>query len=189
MLARRLRKPVIVTARGSDINLIPQYYAPRKLIQYAARHAAAVIAVSEALKHSLLDLGVAEEKITVLRNGVDLELFHPVDRTEARRRFGLEGRVLLSVGNLVKLKGHDIAMAALSHLPEAMLLIVGDGAERRSLESLAVTLGVAQRVRFIPAMAQEILRDTTVPPMFWCWLPATKAGPMYCSKPWPAAPR
>ncbi len=159
MLARRLRKPVIVTARGSDINLITQYYAPRKLIQYAARRADGVIAVSEALKHRLLDIGVAEEKITVLRNGVDLELFHPVDRTEARRRFGLEGRVLLSVGNLVKLKGHDIAMAALSHLPEAVLLIVGDGAERRSLESLAVTLGVAQRVRFIPAMAQEILRD------------------------------
>jgi teichuronic acid biosynthesis glycosyltransferase TuaC len=71
---------VVITACGSDINLIAQYRLPRRLIVWAARRAGAVIAVSQALKHTLERLGVEADKVTVLRNGVDLLVFRPVER-------------------------------------------------------------------------------------------------------------
>ena len=59
-------------------------------------------------------MGVAAERITVLRNGVDTELFRPVDRREARRELGLptDARIIVSVGNLVPGKRNDLALEA-----------------------------------------------------------------------------
>jgi len=101
LLGRHFGKPVVITARGSDINLIAQYAIPRKFIIWAARRAAAVVAVSQALKYSLEQLGVNTAKVCVLRNGVDADAFRPLDRDAERARLGIEGRLLVSVGNLV----------------------------------------------------------------------------------------
>ena len=81
-----------------------------------------MITVCQALKDDLIGLGVPGERITVLRNGVDLDLFRPVDRAEARARVGVEGKVLLSVGYLIERKGHHIVIEALSRLPGVELL-------------------------------------------------------------------
>lgn len=157
LIGRQVTKPVVITARGSDINLIARYAWPRRLIVWAARSASAVIAVSQALKDSLVGLGIPAEKVTVLRNGVDLGLFQPLDREAVRSRLGLTGLVLLSVGNLVKGKGHDTAIRAVARLREATLLVVGEGVEARALRSLADELGVSQRVRFIGGVQQAEL--------------------------------
>src|SRR6185437_2425274 len=95
-LGRRLKKPVVITARGTDVNLIPQFPRPRRMIVDAAREAAGIIAVSQALKDAIVQLGIPEEKILVLRNGVDLELFRPGPREAIRAKLGLSGPVLLS---------------------------------------------------------------------------------------------
>src|SRR5262245_64981705 len=58
LLGRWLGKPVVITARGSDINLFPSFAGPQRLIRWAAREAAAIITVSDALRPSLLDFGV-----------------------------------------------------------------------------------------------------------------------------------
>ena len=81
-------------------------------------------------------IGIEPQKISVLRNGVDVSRFCPVDRDLARRRLGLNGRVLLSVGNLIELKGHRLVIDALPHLPEWTLLIVGEGPELGRAERL-----------------------------------------------------
>ena len=52
MLGKRARKPVVVTARGSDVNLIAKHRLPRAMIRWAARNAAAVVTVSHALGHA-----------------------------------------------------------------------------------------------------------------------------------------
>lgn len=158
LIGRALRKPVVITARGTDINLIPRYPIPRRMILRAARNAAGIIAVSQALKDALVDLGVAAERVTVLRNGVDLEMFAPDNRDAARRQFAVTGRTLLSVGLLIERKGHDLTIAALRHLSDCQLLIVGEGPERGRLESVASRLGVADRVRFLGAIPHERLR-------------------------------
>jgi len=157
MLGKLLRKPVVITARGTDINLIPRYALPRAMIRFAAREAAGIIAVSRALKDGLVALGIPEPRVHVLRNGVDLATFHPVDRSAVRNRLGVRGPTLVSVGHLIERKGHDLVIGALPMLPEYTLLICGEGPERSTLEGLAKKLGVADRLHFLGQVPHEEL--------------------------------
>ncbi len=159
MLGEALGKPVTVTARGTDLNLIPRYRIPRRLIVRAAQKAAGLITVCQALKDVLVDMGIPGDCVTVLRNGVDLELFRPVDRAAARARLGLRRPALLSVGHLIPRKAHDLVIGALTDLPGVDLLIAGDGAEEGALRRLADNLGVADRVRFIGRVPHDVLKD------------------------------
>ncbi|MBW4092199.1 MAG: glycosyltransferase family 4 protein [Proteobacteria bacterium] len=149
-LGAALGRPVVITARGTDVNLIPRYAVPRRLIQGAIAQAAGLVAVSAALAEVLVGLGAPAEKVTVLRNGVDLALFRPPqDRAAARAALGLAGPTLISVGHLIERKGHDLVIAALASLPDWSLLIVGEGPERAKLEALAAHPGLAGRVRLL----------------------------------------
>jgi glycosyltransferase involved in cell wall biosynthesis len=159
ILGKHFGKPVVLTARGTDVTLIPQYRLPRAMILWAARNAAAIITVSRSLKEGLAGLGVSPERITVLRNGVDLDRFRPIDRETARARLGLRNTTLLSVGHLIERKAHHLAVRAVALLPDVELIIVGDGPELGALRALAQQAGVAHRVRFLPAMSQEDLRQ------------------------------
>ena len=129
-LGRRFDLPVVVTARGIDVSLIPRYTLPRRLILGAIRQAGALIAVSAALKAALVALGAPDDKVTVLRNGVETNLFRPpTNRDDIRAALGLTGPTLVSVGSLIPRKGHDRTIQAMAHLPEFTLLIVGEGPE------------------------------------------------------------
>ena len=156
-LGEEFHLPVVITARGTDINLIPQYARPRRLILEAARSAGALITVCQALKDRLVELGAPSSKITVLRNGVDLQTFHMQDRNALRSRHGVSGFVLASVGLLIERKGHYLAIEAIRHVPDATLLIVGSGPDRQQLESLSARLGVKDRVRFLGNLDQKSL--------------------------------
>lgn len=160
LLAKWLGKPFVVTARGTDLNLIPQYAYPRRLILDTAARASGSIGVCQALMDTLRELGGEPSKLHTLRNGVDLERFVPEPRAAARERLGLPlaGRYLLSVGLLIERKGHHIAIEALAQLPDVTLLIAGSGPDRAKLEALAARLGVADRVRFAGVVPQAELK-------------------------------
>ena len=158
-VARHFGIPVTVTARGTDLNLIPEYPTPRKMICEAAAQADGLITVCQALKDRLVELGTAPERVTVLRNGVDLELFKPIDRDKARATLGLARRTLGSVGWLIERKGHHHVICALAALPDTDLLIVGEGPERTALERLAAKEGVSERVRFLGRIEQKQLPE------------------------------
>jgi glycosyltransferase involved in cell wall biosynthesis len=161
LIARHLGKPLVITARGSDLNVLPQYLVPRKLIHWAGQQAHYSISVCQSLQDQLSLLGVPHERLAVLRNGVDLELFVPIDRRAARAHLGLSDRLtFVSVGNLVELKGHELVIGALAQFfPEAQLLIIGDGELRGHLQRVAEDLGVAERVLFVGAIAQRELKN------------------------------
>jgi teichuronic acid biosynthesis glycosyltransferase TuaC len=149
-LGRRFGLPVVLTARGTDTNLIPGYPIPRRLIQGAIRSATALIAVSAALKEALTELGAPEDKVTVLRNGVDTKLFRPPhDRAAARIDVGFKGPALLSVGSLIERKGHHRTIEAMRHLPGFELIIVGEGPEAARLSDLITAHGLDDRVRLL----------------------------------------
>jgi len=159
-LARALNKPVVITARGTDLNLFPEAYPlVRRLIVRAAWQADALITVCAALKDVLVGLGLPAEKVTVLRNGVDLGLFRPLPRAPLRAALGLDGPTLLSVGYLIERKGHHLVIEALADLPGHTLLVVGEGPERGSLEALAARLGVAARVKFLGSVPHQRLAE------------------------------
>lgn len=160
LLAKWLGKPFFVTARGTDLNLIPEYPFPRKLILQTAAQASGSIGVCKALMDSLEQLGADPTKLHTMRNGVDLERFTPEPREAARERLGLkpQGQYLLSVGHLVERKGHHIAVEALAQLPGVALLIAGEGPEHGSLKALASRLGVADRVHWAGVVPQAELK-------------------------------
>jgi glycosyltransferase involved in cell wall biosynthesis len=159
LLGAEFGKPVVITARGTDVNLLAEYALPRRMIRWAAGRSAGVISVCQALKDRLVAIGVAEQHIHVLRNGVDLELFRPRDRAVARARYDLRRPTLLSVGHLIPRKAHDIVIRALTQIADAELLIVGEGPERGALVALADRTGVAGRVRFLGQLPQNELPD------------------------------
>ncbi|NHK26939.1 glycosyltransferase [Parvularcula flava] len=156
-VARRLGKPVTVTARGTDINLIPSYPRQKRMILDAAAKADASITVCRALKDEMATLGAEDGKIHVLRNGVDLDLFHETEREETRKRLGLSGTVLLSVGHLIERKGHGLVIEALKDLPGATLVIAGSGPDRSMLEAQADKSGLTERVIFTGGLPHEEL--------------------------------
>jgi glycosyltransferase involved in cell wall biosynthesis len=159
MLGKYFNKPVVITARGTDINLIPQYSLPKRMILWAARNAQGMITVCQALKDEMVQLGVDADRVTPLRNGVDLQRFVPLpERDAVRSELGLNRYTLLSVGYLIERKGHELIIAALPALPDAELLIAGSGPDRAKLESLAVQLGVSDRVQFLGPVAQPELK-------------------------------
>jgi glycosyltransferase involved in cell wall biosynthesis len=158
-LGAALGKPVVITARGSDVTQLPDFSVPRRLIEDAVRRADGLIAVSAALRERLLDLGADPARTVALRNGIDLTMFRPVDRQAARAALGLTGKTLISVGGLIPRKGHDRTIAALRLLPEFSLLIVGEGPERARLQAQIASLGLSSRARLLgPVPHAELSR-------------------------------
>ncbi len=158
LLGRKLGRPVTVTARGSDLNVIARYPLPRRMIRYAAAQAAASIAVCDDLARQLITLGAPPERVQVLRNGVDLTVFAPPrDRARLRSELGVTDFTLLAVGNLVPLKGHHLIVAALGDLPGVTLAIAGSGPEEANLRRLVAGAGLAGRVRFLGRLTQPEL--------------------------------
>jgi len=159
-IAGSLSLPLVVTARGSDVTLLPRYSIPRRWLRWMLARASAAVVVAEALRRELAPLAPRELPIVTLRNGVDLERFRPLPRDAARARLKWPPtrRIVLSVGHLIERKGHHHLLAALPRLPaDVDVKIVGDGEERARLERLAASLGVAARVEFCGRMAHEEL--------------------------------
>jgi teichuronic acid biosynthesis glycosyltransferase TuaC len=93
--------------------------------------------------------GGESEKLHTVEHGVDLKLFDvPVDREADRKAAGFDGFTILSVGHLIPRKGHDLAIRAISHVPDIDLVIIGDGPDRLALEAQADRLGISGRIRF-----------------------------------------
>ena len=158
LLARWFHKPLVVTARGSDVNLIAKYALPRRMMCWAARRADSTIAVSHALAAKMREIGMPAQRIQVLRNGVDLARFSPQPQAESRRKLGwVNAPTLLAVGNLVENKGQRLAIEGLRALPEFRLCLVGDGPQSAALKAQAKQLGVADRVTFCGRVEQDRL--------------------------------
>lgn len=154
-----LGKPVVMTARGNDVTLIPHHASPRRKILRAASGAAAIATVSRALRTKLIELGAPAERVTVLRNGVDLVRFRPLEAGGFRNGRDVRKPVWLTVGHMIERKGMHFVIEALARAPDATLLIAGDGPEEQRLRNLADQLDVSDRIHFLGAVAHTGLRD------------------------------
>jgi glycosyltransferase involved in cell wall biosynthesis len=164
LLGRALDKPVIITCRGDDVMSFSRFKLPRQMMVSAAERADALITVSVDLKQRLLDLGVPASRVRVLANGVDLELFKPVDRDAARAALGFHRPTLLSVGHLIERKGHHLAIEALAKLPGYDLVVIGErgtegGGMVSELQAQVEKLGLGRRVRFVANVSQARLGE------------------------------
>ena len=147
--------PVVVSARGSDINQFSSFVLIRKLLSYTLRKATRVIAVCDALKQAMVPLGGQPEKISVIPNGVDSKKFYPISQREARTSLNLpDWKIIVSVGGLIPRKGFDLLIKSFHQVAEKMnkekvlLVILGDGPERGRLHELVIELCLTDQVRF-----------------------------------------
>lgn len=167
LLGWYFRRPVVVSARGSDINQYAKFPLIRQMLRYTLGKAQSVIAVCQALKDAMIELGIPAEKIIVIPNGVDHGKFFPVPQAAARKKLNLpaDKRVILSVGGLVPRKGFDVLINAFRRLAEKkeagdfFLAIVGDGPLRGELEKLAASLGLGENIRLVGAIPHEQLNS------------------------------
>ncbi|WP_164842485.1 glycosyltransferase [Actinoplanes solisilvae] len=121
------------------------------------------IAVSTAIADRLRRRGVPAERLAVIPKALDTEEFRfdPGLRAAARARLGIapDAAVIGGLGRLEPRKRFDVLIRAVSEVPGAVLLLVGDGSARRALERLAAIEGVADRVLFAGSVehAREML--------------------------------
>ena len=105
-LGRELGKQVVVTARGSDLHQIADLPGPGKQIQASFPNIDRMITVSGALGDAAAAIGYPRDRIAVLRNGVDTQIFRPVDGSRWRAKAKPGQTLIASVGLLIPRKGH-----------------------------------------------------------------------------------
>jgi teichuronic acid biosynthesis glycosyltransferase TuaC len=165
-LARAARIPSGVIVGGSDVLVLARSAGRRRRSVVRALQANdAVITVGRQLADTVEALGIPASKIHVVYQGVDDALFSPGSATDARRRLAIPetGKVLVSIGSLIPVKGIDVLLEAMSRVTtrrlDVRLYLVGDGTGRRDLETLTARLGLEGVVRFVGKVDQTALPD------------------------------
>lgn len=164
--ARAAGIPSAVIVGGSDVLVLARRAdRRRRAVVRALQDIDAIITVGRQLADVVEALGIPAGKVHVVYQGVDDTLFHPGPVAEARQRLGIAetGKVLVSIGSLVPVKGVDVLLEAMSLLAarrgDVRLYLVGDGSSRGDLESRAARLGLAKAVTFVGKVEQARLPD------------------------------
>lgn len=158
-LARALNLPCSIKARGADIQFWGKVAGVAEQVRAAGQDATGLLAVSAGLIDDMAALGIDRDKITVHRTGLNADLFRPYDSKMCRDELGLprDAQVLACVGALIPRKGQTFAIDAMPLLPDAILLLAGQGPDEAALRSQAEQLGVADRVRFLGTVPHDRL--------------------------------
>jgi glycosyltransferase involved in cell wall biosynthesis len=125
---------------------IPQNFLTRWLYRRAT---ARVVTTGERLREQVIrETGLEPVRVCSVPTGVDLERFIPGDRAAARARLGLAPQAFIVgiVATLRSWKGHAYLIAAMAQVPQAHLVIVGDGPGREKIAAQVGDLGLRSRV-------------------------------------------
>lgn len=144
-------KPIIARLSGSDLIFI-QSPLTSFLVKTVLKRTLLVVCQDNKFRSALIQLGVAEDKIFCIKNGLDASLFRPIPKEEARKhlRLDMDKLYILTVGRLSKSKGHSLLIEAFNRLSKnnerLHLIIAGEGEERQSLEKAISSLNLSDRI-------------------------------------------
>jgi len=169
LLSAELKLPYVVSVHGLDAFSTEQVKGRagewcRRVSLRVYRSSRRAICISERVREQVLEGTGRSCRTSVVYNGVDPEMFSPSSEPASGTP------VVLSVGNLIPIKGHELLIRAVATLtaefPALALEIVGDGPERSRLQGLAQQLQIADRVRFLGRRSRhevaEAMRRCTV---------------------------
>jgi teichuronic acid biosynthesis glycosyltransferase TuaC len=120
----------------------------------ATDYAKKIICETETIKNTVLSYGIAEEKIVVINNGIDTDIFNVEVKANPLRE-----KYFLTVGSLTTEKAHHVTLNAIAGIKKERLIIIGDGHQRRELKKQARDLGINGRVQFIKHLEQSKLAE------------------------------
>ena len=152
---RRFGIPAVISSRGSDLRKLPAKGLARRDTIHAVRNAAAVLCVSEDLLR--IARGLGGSRVHLVRNGVNREIFRPVDQGAARKELGIapEQRLIVFVGNLIPIKDVPSLLRAIHKLKEDgetwHATLIGEGRQEADLRALTHQLGLGGQVQFLGA--------------------------------------
>jgi teichuronic acid biosynthesis glycosyltransferase TuaC len=162
LLAAELGLPYVVSVHGLDAFSTEQVRGRagawcRSISQRVYRSSRRAICISERVREQVLQGTGGGCRTSVVYNGVDPAVFSPGTAPESA------APIVLSVGNLIPIKGHDLLIRAIAALaaefPAITLEIIGGGPERFRLQSLAGKLNIAERVRFLGHQSRQQVAD------------------------------
>jgi glycosyltransferase involved in cell wall biosynthesis len=152
------RLPVVATVHGSDLFQVPKLPLGRAFTRQTLQAAAAITAVSQALRGACVEVGVPAERVQVISNSIDTAAYAPPAPVDWATR----APAILYVGSLIPRKGVDTLVAAmpalLAALPGVRLAIIGDGPEEAALRRQAEALSLAGQVDFLGFQPQAVVR-------------------------------
>ena len=154
-VARALRIPFVVTAIGTDLNVIPPLCDG--LTRRVLREADYTITVSGDLLKTARSLGAPVERSGAVLNGCDTGIFHPHDRAQARASLGVpvDVEAIVYIGRLDLAKGLGELISAVASLranrPRLRCYIVGDGQVRQQLVEMIGSNGAGQQITLVPS--------------------------------------
>lgn len=154
-LGRHFGVPVSIKARGSDVHVWGHSKGTGSRVVAAGNAADGALSVSDAMREDMIALGMDGAKIEVITTGVDLVRFAPRDRATAKAELGIAGPLVLSVGALIPVKGHDIVIDAVASMPGVSLRIAGEGPERPRLEAQIARLELGDRVQLLGSIPPD----------------------------------
>lgn len=151
IIGRLLRIPSIAYAQGQDVYKAKRWQLFTE-IRWGCRWATAVAAVTTDLAERLTNL-CGRMVVHVLPHGFEISVDYQFKQFLREKRNEVQdGVVVLSVGRLEYVKGHDVLLGAwptiLIDFPSAQLWLVGEGSKRAALERQALALGVSYSIRF-----------------------------------------
>ncbi|MBB3228578.1 glycosyltransferase involved in cell wall biosynthesis [Luteibacter sp. Sphag1AF] len=163
-VGRRLGIPYVIKVHGSDLNVQANHVMRRLQIRNALKGAGAAIAVSRALGGKLRTLGCSPDRVHVIYNGIDSDVFSPDPDGQARDRLGLvDGPIILYVGNLKTSKGCVDLVEAMPEViaahPTVRFVVIGSGADRQAMIQRANELGCAEHLDLRGAWPHAQLPD------------------------------
>jgi phosphatidylinositol alpha-1,6-mannosyltransferase len=156
--SRICRIDYYIGCHGWELNVWKKTFFRRRLMLMTLKNARFLFAVSNCTKLILLSLGIFNEKIIIIPNGIDFKRFSKkINASMLVENYGLKNRkILLTVASLIKMKGVDLVIKSLPEVlgkvPDAVYIIVGDGPERKNLEDLAIKLGLREKVIFVGSL-------------------------------------
>jgi len=152
--SKLLKIPYYFAAHGTEVvqPLRNKFY--KALLNILVEDATKIICLGSYQKRNLIREGFPSRKLFAVHEGVDLDSFNPsIDSSEVMKKHDLKGKsVILTVGRLVKRKGHDMVIKSLPKvlqtISNAIYLIVGEGPELKNLKSLVEELNLTEKVVF-----------------------------------------
>jgi glycosyltransferase involved in cell wall biosynthesis len=147
--------PSISHAIGSDVNVVAFKPLQRRQITKFLNGCHRVLTVSADLGEKLAKIGIHKPRLEVVYNGVDAEVFRPIDRATIRGKLGLpvNAKIITFVGSLFREKGCIELVNSFAQLDPAknnlLLVFVGQGGMLSQLRSEALSLGITEHVRFV----------------------------------------